>query len=262
MAAGLVVVIPALNEGPRLAHVVASVVARGLPVVVVDDGSSDGSTARGFGPWVEVLRHPHRLGKGEALKTGFRRAGARGARAVMTMDGDGQHSAEDIPALLAAERAYPGRIVIGARLRSREQQPTLRRFGNEVADWAISWAAGQAVADSQSGHRIYPRRALELAARSPAGGFAFEADVLIRAAREGIGWVLVPIAARYAFERRASHFAPIQDVVRIVRVVASRILRDGSMLANWRRMHASGPLIVGESRAAALRMRERALGGG
>ncbi|EQD71379.1 Glycosyl transferase, family 2, partial [mine drainage metagenome] len=100
-----------------------------------------------------------------------------------TMDGDGQHLASDVPRLLAAARQYPRHIVIGARIRNREQQPPARRRANAVADWGISWGAGVAIADSQSGQRYYPRAVLALADLK-AEDFVFEAALLITACRE------------------------------------------------------------------------------
>jgi glycosyltransferase involved in cell wall biosynthesis len=230
------IVIPALNERATLRGLVAQLVATGADVVVVDDGSTDGTAESLDGLPVTLLRHPVRQGKGAALKDGFAAALARGADAVMTMDADGQHSPADVVRLLAASRAHPGCLVIGARTIGRERQPPLRHLANTLADWCVSWASGQRVLDSQSGHRVYPRAAAQLAGGLDSTGFDFEAEILIASARAGLRWVAVPIEARYAPGLRRSHFAPIRDAWRIARRVGREILAGGLLLGNLRRL--------------------------
>ncbi|HET8765584.1 MAG TPA: glycosyltransferase family 2 protein, partial [Rhodanobacter sp.] len=171
------VVIPCLDEEAAIRGVVEAVLAQGAPVIVVDDGSTDRTPNILATLPVTVLRHATRRGKGQALRHGFREALRQGYAAVLTMDGDGQHSAADIPRLLAAAAAHPGQIVIGARLLDKAQQPKARRRANAVADWGISWGCGQPVADTQSGQRWYPRAALDLV-DLPAQDFVFEAALL------------------------------------------------------------------------------------
>src|SRR5690348_12897645 len=98
----IAVVIPALNESLRIRGVVEGALAHCPRVIVVDDGSDDDTVARLEGLPITLLRHSERRGKGASLRDGFREALRKGARAVVTMDGDGQHSADDIPRLLAA----------------------------------------------------------------------------------------------------------------------------------------------------------------
>lgn len=243
------VLIPCLNEERAIGRVVSEALALGLPVIVVDDGSDDRTPDIVGAMPVTLLRHETRRGKGEALRTGFREVLRVGYDAVVTMDGDGQHLAADIPAIVAAGERYPGSIVIGARLLDREQQPNGRRRANAVADWGISWACALPIADTQSGQRLYPRETLDLA-DIPAEHFVFEAAVLITACRErGIGVVSVPIASRYQGEFRLSHFSPVRDVTRITLYTIGRIFHYGNILASYRRSRAR-PTIV-EDRAAA-----------
>ena len=126
-AARWCVLIPCLNEEAAIGEVVQSVLALGVPVIVVDDGSDDRTPEIVRELPVTLLRHPQRSGKGEALRTGFREALRQGFDAVLTMDGDGQHLAGDVPRIAAAAQRYPNHIVIGARLLQREQQPKGRR---------------------------------------------------------------------------------------------------------------------------------------
>lgn len=238
------VLIPCLNEEKAIRDVVTSALALDLPVIVVDDGSDDATPDILAGMPVTLLRHDSRRGKGEALRTGFREAVRLGYDTVVTMDGDGQHLAADIPRLLAAAESLPGHIVIGARLRDRAQQPKGRRRANAVADWGISWACAQPVADTQSGQRLYPRAALELVDIA-AENFVFEAAILIVASRErGVGIASVPIASRYHGEFRMSHFNPVRDVVRITTYTIGRVFHYGNIRAAYRRAHAKPPTIV------------------
>jgi glycosyltransferase involved in cell wall biosynthesis len=237
------VLIPCLNEEAAIRSVVESVLALGAPVIVIDDGSDDRTPEIVASLPVTLLRHTERCGKGEALRRGFREALRQGYEAVLTMDGDGQHLASDIPRIVAAAAQYPDHIVIGARLLDREQQPKGRRRANAVADWGISWACAQPIADTQSGQRWYPRAALDLV-DLPAENFVFEAAILIAASREKrIGVVSVPIASRYHGEFRLSHFNPVGDVTRISTYTVGRVIHYGNVIASYRRSRAA-PIVI------------------
>ena len=244
----LIVVIPALNEARTLRALVEQVLREVPEVIVVDDGSDDGTSATVAGLPVVVVRHEARMGKGASLRDGFARALELGADGVLTMDADGQHAAADIPRLRAAWRSHPKSIVIGARLIGKEHQPKARRAANAVADWFLSWAAGRRIVDSQSGQRIYPKAALELARDRRSTGFEFEADMLLESAAHGIDWVLVPIEARYAPELRPSHFAPVKDIARITSQVSGRILRGAMLPGNLWRIRKQRPEIVEDAK--------------
>jgi glycosyltransferase involved in cell wall biosynthesis len=242
------VLIPALNEELRIREVVEGALRHAAHVIVVDDGSTDATLERIADLPVQVIRHATRKGKGEGLRTGFRAALALEVDGVLTMDGDGQHQASDIPRLLAAARAYPQHIVIGARLRKRAQQPIHRRLANEFGDWGIAFATGYRIADTQSGQRFYPRAVCELA--EVAGeGFVFEADILIQAARRlGTQCVSVPIESRYAGDGlagqfRRSHFRPLHDLLRITSHVVGRVFEYGHVFARYRQARRSRALI-------------------
>ena len=250
VTANACVVIPALNEARAIRAVVNDALAHCRNVIVVDDGSSDGTGAAIADLPVECLRHERPLGKARALQDGFRRALERGATGVLTMDGDGQHAGADLPRLLAAAAKYPDHIVIGARLLERDAQPGKNRFGNAQADWWVSWACGQRIVDSQSGQRYYPRKALQLAIDMKHEGFVFESAILIEAARRGMPTLSVPIAASYAQDRRASHFKPFRDVTKITRMIAWRLLRSGLAPRNWWRARTVPPLIFNPDSSA------------
>ncbi|HET9032434.1 MAG TPA: glycosyltransferase family 2 protein, partial [Dokdonella sp.] len=133
--------------------------------------------------------------------------------------------------------------VIGARIRSRENQPNARRRANAVADWGISWGCGIPVADTQSGQRYYPRKVMQLV-DLPAQGFVFEAAILIAAVRElGFGVVSIPIDTRYSGEFRLSHFRPVRDVTLITLYTIGQVIRYGHVIDSYRRSHSKPPLV-------------------
>lgn len=234
---GAAIVIPAYQEAATIGDIVgrARAALPEAPVIVVDDGSSDGTAALAEAAGAtEVLRHAENRGKGAALRLGMARALALGAGLVATLDGDGQHRPEDLPRLVAMAQARPGCLVIGSRRAAARAggQPAARRRANRVADFWISWAAGQAIADSQCGLRVYPAAALaglDRYARRAGRRFAFESAILIDAARAGCRVVAVEVPALYdpALLRRPSHFRPVADIARIVMMVAGRLLARG-----------------------------------
>ncbi len=231
------VAIPAYGEAATIREVVVGALAVVAHVVVVDDGSRDGTADRLEGLPVELIRHDVNRGKAASLRSAFARALAGGAACVVTLDGDGQHDPADVPRLLDAWRQVPDRIVIGARLHDHAAIPPLRLFGNRFACFWISWAAGHAIADSQSGFRVYPRAVLEMATsgRVASDRFTFESEVLIVAARRGHPTLAVPIAARYPPDARRSHYRAVVDTARIVALVAGQLLQSGlSPRGLWR----------------------------
>ena len=246
------VVIPALNEALRIREVVEGALAQCDRVIVVDDGSDDDTVARIADLPVTLLRHERRMGKGASLRDGFRAALRAGAVAVVTMDGDGQHAAEDIPRLLDAGNRHPGSIVIGARLRKRVNQPLYRRLANEFGDWGIGWGCGLRIADTQSGQRLYPGAVAALD-DVPGEDFVYEAQILISAVRRvGAGVVSVPIESRYAQvhaqddaapEFRASHFRPLRDLWRITSHVVRQVWQHGDVLREYLHTRATPPVI-------------------
>lgn len=242
------VVIPALNEALRIREVVEGALAQCDRVIVVDDGSDDDTAAIVATLPATLLRHPVRMGKGQALRDGFAEALRQGAAAVVTMDGDGQHHADDIPRLVDAANAHPHNIVNGARLKKRFTQPWYRRLGNDFGDWGIAWACGFRLVDSQSGQRLYPAPVLTLQ-DVPGEGFVFEAQILISAARQlGYGVVSVPVETRYAVcggdqQFRKSHFRLFRDLYRITTHVVAQVVARGRVLREYRLARRHPPVI-------------------
>jgi len=207
-------VIPALNAAPTLDAVVSGVRAA-LPanavIVVVDDGSRDGTydVARDIAD--VAIRLPENRGKGAALRAGFATALELGVEAVLTIDADGQHDPACAPALVDA--LITADLVVGARPRSR-QMPAGRRLTNLLSAAAVSRCIGQPVPDAQCGFRAI--RADVVANVNPHGDrYEFETGFLIIAARRGYRVAFVPVPTRYGAPV-PSQFRSVRDSVRIV----------------------------------------------
>jgi glycosyltransferase involved in cell wall biosynthesis len=236
------IVIPVYNEASTVGEVVQAAQRRG-PVLVVDDGSSDESSAVAAAAGAEVIRHPRRLGKGQALRTAFTAARRRDATHVVTLDGDGQHAPRDVPVLLAAARQAPEAIVVGSRVGldgEAPQVPAERLNAIRVAGFFVNWASGLSLRDTQSGFRVYPLSALDgLTLRR--GGFVLETEVLVKAAARGLPVLEVPITVIPRAARR-SRFRPVVDGVSVGAYLAGQAVRRWASEARAAMREAWGPL--------------------
>jgi glycosyltransferase involved in cell wall biosynthesis len=217
LAPRIVALIPGFNEGPRIGSVVRAALEH-LPVIVVDDGSSDDTAARAREAGATVIEQRPNKGKGAALRAGFRQAIASGYDAVLTLDADGQHDPAEIPRFLDAWAVEPPPdLVIGRR--NFRAMPPVRRLSNELGGRAFSWAVGRSIPDNQSGYRLVSRRLMEATLSSDEGGFEFEVEMITTCIRLGgtIAWV--PIRTIYAGE--PSHIRPLAHLRSFVRIVRS-----------------------------------------
>ena len=214
------IVVPVFNEADTVGDVVTGARAY-APVLVVDDGSRDGSADIARRAGADVSRHPYRFGKGEAIRTGIAAARARGASVVVTLDGDGQHRPSDLGRVLDAMRTMPRTIVIGGRLDEPDALPPDRLNAIRVAGFFVNWACGLRIRDTQSGFRAYPIELFD-EIRVHRGGFVFETEVLVGAVARGWRVHEVPVAA-LPRERQRSRFRPISDGVAIGGYIAGRV---------------------------------------
>ena len=249
---GVWIAIPTYNEERTIRAVALGALAHCPWVIVVDDGSSDATSARLQGLPVTLLRHEVNRGKAASLRTAFSHALAQGARCLIAFDGDGQHDPADASTLLEVWLRHPANIVIGSRLHDRGQFPTVRYRANRFAGFWISWAAGHPIADSQSGFRVYPREVMRIALDGcvRSSRFTFESEILIEAAWHGFTTLAVAIPAHYPANARPSHFRPVVDITKIVVMVALRLLRQGMAPRGlWRSMRTA-PVLPGRSTTA------------
>ena len=220
------VVIPVFNHEQTVADVVHRTLALDLPVVVVDDGSTDSTYDRIKGiAGIRILRHRSNRGKGAALMTGFSQAEKTSAWAI-TLDADGQHDPRDAAALVAAIPHNKRPIVVGKRQGMlAAEAPWTSRFGRGFSNFWVHMAGGPSLADSQSGFRIYPLpECLHLGVESRR--FQFEVEVLAKANWNRIPVIEAPISVTYRpGTPRISHFHPFFDFVRNFGVFSRLITR-------------------------------------
>lgn len=223
----ILALVPAHDEAERIGRVVEGA-RRHLPVIVVDDGSGDATAEVARLAGATVVRQTPNQGKGAALRAGFAAALERGAEAVITLDGDGQHDPAEIPAFLgerarAVIAAKPAELIIGAR--SFRRMPAVRRVANWLGTVTLSAALGRWIADNQSGYRLVGRRLMAAMLDSREDGFAFEVEMIAVCLREGWAITWVPIRTIYADE--ASHIRPGQHLREFLSVTgrARRIAR-------------------------------------
>jgi glycosyltransferase involved in cell wall biosynthesis len=208
----ILAVIPAHDEAGRIERVVEGA-RRYLPVLVVDDGSTDATAARAEAAGARVIRQSPNRGKGAALRAGFAAALADGAEAVITLDGDGQHDPAEIPSFLAAlarrsGAGLPTELIVGKR--NFSHMPRVRRLANWLGTAGLSGALGQWIDDNQSGYRLIGRRLMQATLESTEPGFGFEVEMIAICLREAwpIDWV--PIRTIYGDER--SHIRPMRHL--------------------------------------------------
>jgi glycosyltransferase involved in cell wall biosynthesis len=216
-------IVPALNAARTLGRVLDELRASlGVPVIVVDDGSSDETSEVARRSGAIVLRQERNRGKGASICAGLREAARQGHAMAVTVDADGQHPAESARAVLDGSDD-PRALVLGVRDLVRDGAPRSNRFGNSVSNFFISSFAHRRLRDTQCGLRRYPViETLDLCAH--ASGFAFEGEIVLRALAADLPLVEVPISVVYAPGKQRSHFRRVVDPTRIVVTVARTVL--------------------------------------
>lgn len=210
-----VVIAPTFNNARTLVEVLRRVDDVGLPIIVVDDGSTDGTAAL-LKIWTgsanhQVKVHPHNRGKAAALCRGFACAAERGFTHAITIDTDGQLDPAEIPELLRVARQVPSAFVIGSRDVDAPDYPKASRYGRFWANLSVFVESGLQVSDSQCGFRVYPLEAMRTL-RCSAGRYGYETEILTRAAWAGVPIEQVEVSCRYDVpEGRVSHFRPWRD---------------------------------------------------
>jgi len=235
--AHVLAIIPAYNEGTRIAPVIHALVAQGLPVLVVDDGSQDHTADCAAAAGAQVLRQANG-GKGSAIRSGCQWAARAGYRLVLLLDGDGQHDPREASRLIAARIRRDCEVVIGKRSLALECQPLYRRAINRLSSLLVTLAAGRAIRDSQSGYRLMDPRLL---LRLPLRGchYDLESEFCVLASRAGVRIREVPITVIYHDKRSGVH--PLWDSLRFFLAIAVALGNSRPRL----RRHRAAALPVG-----------------
>jgi glycosyltransferase involved in cell wall biosynthesis len=193
----VVAVIPAHNEERFIGSVVLKAQKYAVAVIVVDDGSTDATAEVARSAGARVIHHKENRGKGVALNSGLREAGRLDCDAIVVLDGDGQHQADEIPWILAPVLDNQADIVVGSRyLEKQGRVPRHRIWGHQAFTSMTNLLSGIHVTDSQSGFRAFSRTAVSALTFS-SNGFSVESEMQFQAREHGLRLVEAPITAYY-----------------------------------------------------------------
>ena len=208
------VIVPTYNNHKTLKKVLDSILDFTQNVIIVNDGSTD-TTNEILKQYSELtqIHHPKNLGKGRALRNGFRKAIEMNFEYAITIDSDGQHFASDIPNFIQEIQNEPNSLLIGSRNMTQENVPKKSSFGNKFSNFWFKFETGIVLEDTQSGFRSYPLRLIPK--QFYTNKFEFEIEVIVRSAWKGIVVKNIPIQILYDPAERVSHFRPFKDFTRI-----------------------------------------------
>jgi glycosyltransferase involved in cell wall biosynthesis len=222
--------IPAYFEESQIQAVARRTLAQLDHVLVLDDGSTDGTAEEARKAGAEVIRHAQNQGKGAAIKTGLRELAGRDFPYVLILDGDGQHLPEEIPGFLEEANRSGAALVVGTRMTDTAKMPWVRRMTNRFMSAQISRLCGQPVPDSQCGFRMM-RRDVIPHLFCDSNNYEYETEMLLIASREGFRIASVPVSTIYGEEKSKIH--PVRDTVRffqLIRRYKALPKREGSSL--------------------------------
>lgn len=210
------VLIPTYNEAKTIAQLIRQIRSQNLEVIVVDDGSMDDTSSIAQDSGAIILKNQANEGKGASLIKGFNYALEKGFDAVITMDGDGQHLPEDIPAFVRMAEDSNTAVFIGNRMSCIRNMPAFRVLTNKIMSWLISGITKQKIFDTQCGFRLIKREVLEKL-NLMTKKYETESEILIRASRLGFKIESVPVNTVYKDEK--SKINPLIDALRFIKFI-------------------------------------------
>lgn len=216
------VIIPAYNESKAIAGLISQIHKLGLEVIIIDDGSLDDTAGIAALNGAKVLRNKKNTGKGAALIMGYNFAVGQSFDAVVSMDGDGQHSCDDIMAFIRKAEASQSAVIVGNRMLMTGRMPFLRVLTNRFMSGLISLITKQKIADTQCGFRLIKKEVLEKMDFSTTK-YETESEILIKAARLGYRIESVPVKTIYSGQK--SQINPVVDTLRFLRFIALEFFR-------------------------------------
>lgn len=232
------IIIPVYNHAQSIENVIKKSLMLGMPVFVVNDGSTDSIFEKiiNFNS-IYPLHHNENRGKGAAITTGFVEA-AKVADWAITIDADGQHNPEDSLEMIQAIPESERPIVLGMREGMMGKDvPWTSRFGRKFSNFWVLLSGGPKINDSQCGFRIYPLpEVLDL--KVIAKRFQFEVEILVKARWKKISVIEAPISVNYAPRaERISHFRPFIDFLRnfgtFARLIIQRMMIPSFIRKRW-----------------------------
>ncbi len=210
------VILPTYNNQTTLKRVIDEVLEYTTNVIVINDGSNDSTSEilKSY-PQLTQINYEKNIGKGWALRQGFKKALELGYASAITMDTDGQHFPKDLKTLLISNAKNPGCLIIGARNMNQTSVPSKSSFGNKFSNFWFKIETGYDMPDTQSGFRLYPIKEMrEISFFTKK--FEFEIEAIVRAAWSGITIIPEPVSVFYPEKKdRVSHFRPFKDFTRI-----------------------------------------------
>jgi uncharacterized protein (DUF2062 family) len=242
MSTRICIVIPVFNHALTVGRVVREA-GHYFPVIVVNDGSDDDTAKIIAGESsLRVVTLPQNQGKGAALRAGFAEAARQGFTHAITIDADGQHATSELPRFEEAIRRQPDALIVGVRDLIKENAPRGRRITNNISTFWFKVQTGVPLADTQCGYRAYPLAATNRL-RVKSQHYAYELEVMVKAAWAGVPLTAQPVSADYAAATsRLSHFDPWRDMVRISRLHSKLSMQAFCVPALLRKVSATGEL--------------------
>ena len=215
------VVIPAFQAEKTIGGLVHQVRQQGLAAVVVDDGSSDRTAQIASAEGALVISHLRNEGKGRALRTGFEYALRSKYDGIITMDGDGQHDAAEIPSLVRAGEVQHAGMVLGNRMCNGATMPVVRRWTNELMSELICALTRLRIPDTQCGFRFIRKELLQSVPLT-ASRFEIETELLLGAAAQR--WKIISVPIRTIYQGEGSHIRPVRDTIRFIGLILRHLL--------------------------------------
>ncbi len=198
-------------------------------IIVVNDGCTDSTPEilKEFSNEIILVENEVNIGKGMALRKGFRKAIELGFENALTIDSDGQHFPEDIPLLVDKAKENPGALIMGSRNMEQDGVPGKSSFGNKFSNFWFKLETWITLPDTQTGYRLYPLHPMKKM-KFFTKKFEFEIEVIVRLAWKNVKFIPVSIRVKYDMDERVSHFRPARDFFRIS--VLNSVLVLGALL--------------------------------
>jgi len=214
------VIIPTYNESKKIGELIKQIRAQDLDVLVIDDGSQDNTSQIAKDSGATVLRNEKNQGKGASLIRGFEYILNKDYQAVITMDGDGQHLAEDIPYFIRLAKYSNSGVLVGNRMHKPKNMPLVRILTNKAMSFIISRIAGQEISDTQCGFRLIKKEVLE-ELKLKTRNYEIESEVLINTSR--LGFKIESVAIKTIYQDEKSQINPFVDTLRFIRFISKEL---------------------------------------